>query len=83
MVTQFDKVANEVGLPNAQALVGHDPYEVLIVASLVEEEAKVDGDRPKIAQVIYNRLRQGTPLGVDATLVTCTRNVRACCIRAI
>lgn len=68
MVTQFDKVANEVGLPNAQDLVGHDPYEVLIVASLVEEEAKVDADRPKIAQVIYNRLRQGMPLGVDATL---------------
>ena len=68
MVTQFDKVATEVGLADAQALVGHDPYEVLIVASLVEEEAKVDADRPKIAQVIYNRLRQGTPLGVDATL---------------
>ena len=68
MVTQFDKVANEVGLANAQALVGHDPSEVLIVASLVEEEAKVDADRPKIAQVIYNRLSKGMPLGVDATL---------------
>jgi UPF0755 protein len=68
MVTQFDKVATEVGLADAQALVGYDPYEVLIVASLVEEEAKVDVDRSKIAQVIYNRLRQGTPLGVDATL---------------
>lgn len=68
MVTQFDKVATELGLPEAQALVGRDPYEVLIVASLVEEEAKVEVDRPKIAQVIYNRLRQGMPLGVDATL---------------
>jgi UPF0755 protein len=68
MVTQFDKVATELGLADAQALVGHDPYEVLVVASLVEEEAKVDVDRAKIAQVIYNRLRQGTPLGVDATL---------------
>jgi UPF0755 protein len=67
MVTQFDKVANEVGLADAQAKVGHDPYEVLIVASLVEEEAKVDEDRPKIARVIYNRLAQGIPLGVDAT----------------
>jgi UPF0755 protein len=68
MVSQFDKIANQVGLANAQALAGHDPYEVLIVASLVEEEAKVDADRPKIAQVIYNRLAKGTPLGVDATL---------------
>jgi UPF0755 protein len=68
MVTQFDKVATELGLADAQAAVGRSPYEVLVVASLVEEEAKVDVDRPKIAQVIYNRLRLGTPLGVDATL---------------
>jgi len=68
MVTQFDKVATSLGLGDAQNLVGHDPYEVLIVASLVEEEAKVDADRAKIARVIYNRLDQGIPLGVDATL---------------
>jgi UPF0755 protein len=68
MVTQFDKVAAELGLADAQTLVGHTPYEVLIVASLVEEEAKVDEDRAKIAQVIYNRLAKGIPLGVDATL---------------
>src|SRR5690606_12314463 len=43
------------------------PYEVLIVASLIEEETKVDAERGKVAQVIYNRLRQGIPLGIDAT----------------
>jgi UPF0755 protein len=68
MVAQFDKVADEVGLADAQALVGHDPYETLIVASLVEEEAKVDTDRAKIARVIYNRLDRGMTLGIDATL---------------
>jgi len=68
MVAQFDKVATESGLQDAQALVGYDPYQALIVASLVEEEAKVDVDRPKVARVIYNRLAQGIPLGVDATL---------------
>src|SRR5581483_3185551 len=68
MVSQFDKVATEVGLQDADARVGHTPYEVLVVASLVEEEAKVDEDRAKIARVIYNRLDRGMPLGVDATL---------------
>jgi UPF0755 protein len=37
------------------------------VASLVEAEAKIDDDRAKIARVIYNRLEQGIPLGIDAT----------------
>jgi UPF0755 protein len=44
------------------------PYQLLIVASMVEREAQVPGDRAKIAAVIYNRLRQGMPLGIDATI---------------
>ena len=44
------------------------PYELLTVASMVEREAQVPGDRPKIAAVIYNRLREGMPLGIDATI---------------
>ncbi|HLL92734.1 MAG TPA: endolytic transglycosylase MltG [Solirubrobacteraceae bacterium] len=44
------------------------PYQLLIVASMVEREAQVPADRPKIAAVIYNRLRLGMPLGVDATI---------------
>jgi len=44
------------------------PYQLLIVASMVEREAKLPGDRSKIAAVIYNRLRDGMPLGIDATI---------------
>jgi len=44
------------------------PYDVLIIASMVEREAGVSEDRPLIASVIYNRLRAGMPLGIDATL---------------
>lgn len=44
------------------------PYQLLIVASMVEREALIPGDRAKIAAVIYNRLADGMPLGVDATI---------------
>ncbi|MDP9110509.1 MAG: endolytic transglycosylase MltG [Candidatus Eremiobacteraeota bacterium] len=40
----------------------------VVVASLVEREAKVDADRSMIAGVIYNRLRVHMPLQVDATI---------------
>ncbi len=43
-------------------------YDVLIIASMIEREALVPRDRRLIAAVIYNRLQQGIPLGIDATL---------------
>lgn len=44
------------------------PYQLLIVASMVEREAQIPGDRAKIAAVIYNRLAAGMPLGIDASI---------------
>jgi UPF0755 protein len=43
-------------------------YDVLKIASMVEKEAAVPGDRSKIAGVIYNRLHNGMPIQIDATL---------------
>src|SRR4029077_9014727 len=43
-------------------------YDVLTIASMVERESASAADRKKIAAVIYNRLHQHIPLGVDATL---------------
>jgi len=42
-------------------------YDVLIIASMVEREAQREKERPLIAAVIYNRLKDGIPLGIDAT----------------
>jgi UPF0755 protein len=53
----------------ARARALHEtPYQLLTVASMVEREALIPGDRPKIAAVIHNRLRHGMPLGIDATI---------------
>jgi UPF0755 protein len=49
-------------------------YEVLTIASMVEREAAVAKDRPLIAAVIYNRLRDGLPLQIDATIRYATGN---------
>jgi peptidoglycan lytic transglycosylase G len=43
-------------------------YDVVIIASMIEREAKFPEDRPKIAAVIYNRLKKGMPLELDATV---------------
>jgi UPF0755 protein len=67
MVAQLDATLTELDVASAQERFNLTPYEVLIVASLIEEETKVDAERGQVAQVIYNRLRQGIPLGIDAT----------------
>lgn len=74
MVAQFDSVATEEGL--ASGAVGHSPYETLTIASLVESEGKVPGDRAKIARVIDNRLQAGMMLQVDATVIYARGGVR-------
>ena len=43
------------------------PYDVLVIASLVEKEALAPDERPLIAAVIYNRLHERMNLGIDAT----------------
>lgn len=69
MVTQTDDVARSLGYDQSQQLVHLTPYQTIIVASLVEREARVPGDRAKIARVIYNRLAKGMKLEVDATVL--------------
>lgn len=71
LLAHFDQKATDSQI---EAKVGQlqppvTPYEAVIIASLVEREARVDEDRPKIARVIYNRLKKGTVLNIDAAVL--------------
>jgi UPF0755 protein len=50
------------------------PYDVLIIASMIDREVQVPKERPLVAAVIYNRLSRGMPLGIDATTRYETQN---------
>jgi len=68
LLDQFGTEAESLPWANAEEL-GVTPYEVVIIASMIEREAALDRERPIIAGVIYNRLRLGMTLGIDATLL--------------
>lgn len=60
----FDQKYSKLG----ESKSGLSEQEVVIIASLVEREAKFDKDRPLVASVIINRLNLGMGLNIDATL---------------
>lgn len=66
MNDEFARVTGELGYGGAEAKVGLSAYDVIKVASMIEAEAKTDGDRSKIARVIYNRLKEQMSLDIDA-----------------
>ena len=67
MVETLDATLAGLEVESAQERFNLTPYEILIVASLIEEEARVPEERPKMARVMYNRLKAGIALGIDAT----------------
>jgi len=50
-------------------VLGMSPRQIVIIASLIETEAKLKEDRPLVASVIYNRLNKNITLGIDSTIV--------------
>jgi UPF0755 protein len=68
MAGLMERVAEQEDLVARAAEIGMSPYEILVIASMIEKEAKLDVDRPKIARVIYNRIFIGMNLQIDATL---------------
>ncbi|MEM8925868.1 MAG: endolytic transglycosylase MltG [Actinomycetota bacterium] len=69
MNNKFAEVTGRLGYGAAETTLNLSAYEVIIVASMVEAEAKQDEDRGKIARVIYNRLREQQSLDIDATCI--------------
>jgi uncharacterized YceG family protein len=63
----FNRAWEELDLTYAKSK-NLTPYDVLIIASMVEKETLAPDERPKVAAVIYNRLKAGMTLGIDATL---------------
>jgi UPF0755 protein len=76
MIERFDQIATEAGIGDATARIREatggaveiSPYQAIIVASLIEREARVPEERARMARVIYNRLEAGIALGIDASL---------------
>ena len=72
MVQQFRRVWQPAWNELARER-GRTQREIMIIASLIENESTVDEERPLIASVIYNRLERQIPLGIDATNVYIAR----------
>jgi UPF0755 protein len=74
MIALMERVGDQEDIVNRSAALGRTPYEMLIIASMIEREAKVPEDRAKISRVIHNRLFQTAlgepiPLQIDATVL--------------
>ncbi|MBA2765330.1 MAG: endolytic transglycosylase MltG [Thermoleophilaceae bacterium] len=68
-----DNIAG-VDLEPAEKKFNLTPFDVINIASMIEREAILDDERPIVSSVIYNRLRDSIPLGIDATIRFATGN---------
>jgi UPF0755 protein len=67
MLTQFDSEVAHVDFSRVQKR-GLSRQQVLVVASMIERESRLSPERPLVSSVIYNRLRIGMLLKIDATI---------------
>ena len=64
LFTAYATAAEKAGVTRTN----RTPEEIVIIASLVEAEARNAEDFGKVARVVYNRLEQGMPLQFDSTV---------------
>lgn len=66
MVNQLASVMQDV---TPTATIDATEYELLIIASLIERETRVDAERPVVSGVVQNRLEAGMLLNIDASVL--------------
>ncbi|MET0692882.1 MAG: endolytic transglycosylase MltG [Propionibacteriaceae bacterium] len=76
MVTQYNTVTSELGMTAKAKALKRKPYEVLIVASIIEREVNNPEYRAKVARVLYNRLDAGQKLQLDSTVIYAVNSPR-------
>lgn len=69
MVSLMERVGNQEDIEVRAPALRRTPYEILIIASIIEREAKIPEDRAKISRVIHNRLFVNMELQVDASVL--------------
>lgn len=68
MLEQYRIETRGLNFERARRELGLSEYQVITVASMIEREAATPEEKPLIASVIYNRLREDMPLQIDATV---------------
>lgn len=68
LIQTMNNVFTEKHAKKAEEL-GFSKHEVLTIASLIEREAKHNGERATISGVIHNRLKRDMPLQIDASVI--------------
>ncbi|MFW6020618.1 MAG: endolytic transglycosylase MltG [Guyparkeria sp.] len=67
--TQMREVVDAAWAARADDLPLETPYEALILASVIEKETGLSGERDEVAGVFVNRLERGMRLQTDPTVI--------------
>lgn len=68
MTEEFASNAAQLDLEKKADELGYSPHEIVTIASIIEKEIRHPEQAPDVAQVIYNRLKDGMKLRMDSTV---------------
>ncbi len=69
MSDRLIQIASQLNLTTQASQLGLSPLQVITVASIIQREAITASDMGKVAQVIYNRLKENMKLQIDSTVI--------------